>query len=139
MRTANEIVSDEKTMMDEAEESRATRHSPVAGMSKGTHREIQGIGSNASNGPEPELGGAVRPGCNTTSVESERNRNMSMIAEREMEHIDRERIEVKGSRITLEGKPARIAAQVKKGGEVLKLRDDDGRPVWAGWRRSYGQ
>lgn len=44
-------------------------------------------------------------------------------------------IEVKGSRITYEGKPAIIAAEVKKGDEVLKLRDENGFPVWAGWRR----
>jgi hypothetical protein len=44
-------------------------------------------------------------------------------------------IEVKGSRITYEGKPAIIAAEVKKGDEVLKLRDENGFPIWAGWRR----
>lgn len=44
-------------------------------------------------------------------------------------------IEVKGSRITYNGKPAIIAADVKKGDAVLKLRDDNGYPVWAGWKR----
>jgi len=44
-------------------------------------------------------------------------------------------IEVKGSRVTLAGKPAIIAAEVKKGNELLKLRDESGFPVWAGWRR----
>jgi hypothetical protein len=47
----------------------------------------------------------------------------------------KDKIEVKGSRITFDGKPAIIAAEVKKGDEVLKLRDDNGVPVWAGWRR----
>jgi hypothetical protein len=28
------------------------------------------------------------------------------------------------------GKPAIIAAQVKKGNEILKLRDENGIPVW---------
>ncbi len=46
-----------------------------------------------------------------------------------------DKIELKGSRITYEGKPAIIAAEVKKGDAVLKLRDDNGVPVWAGWRR----
>lgn len=41
-------------------------------------------------------------------------------------------VEVTGSRVTLDGKPAIIAAKVKKGAEVLKLRDDTGRPLWAG-------
>lgn len=47
----------------------------------------------------------------------------------------KDKVEVKGSRITFGGKPAIIAAEVKKGDEVLKLRDDSGFPVWAGWRR----
>lgn len=45
-------------------------------------------------------------------------------------------IEVKGSRITYEGKPAIIAAAINKGGEILLLRDASGIPMWAGWRRS---
>jgi hypothetical protein len=45
------------------------------------------------------------------------------------------RIEVKGSRVTFEGKPALIAAEVRKGDEVLKLRDEAGMPLWSGWRR----
>jgi len=45
------------------------------------------------------------------------------------------RAEVKGSRITYNGKPAIVAAEVKKGDTVLKLRDDNGIPVCAGWRR----
>jgi len=44
-------------------------------------------------------------------------------------------IEVKGSRISFEGKPALVAAEVRKGADVLKLRDDAGVPVWSGWRR----
>lgn len=47
-----------------------------------------------------------------------------------------DRVEVKGSRVTFAGKPAIIAQEVKKGGEVLKLRDQSGIPVWSGWRRS---
>jgi hypothetical protein len=43
-------------------------------------------------------------------------------------------VEVKGSRITFEGKPAIIAAEIKKGEETLKLRDENGFPVWSGWR-----
>jgi hypothetical protein len=44
-------------------------------------------------------------------------------------------IEVKGSRVTFDGKPAIIAAEVKKGENTLVLRDAAGVPVWAGWRR----
>ena len=47
----------------------------------------------------------------------------------------KDKVEVKGSKITFGGKPAIIAIEVKKGDEVLKLRDDAGFPVWSGWRR----
>jgi hypothetical protein len=44
-------------------------------------------------------------------------------------------ITVTGSRVTIDGKPAIIAAQVKKGNEVLKLRDNNGVPAWSRGRR----
>ena len=44
-------------------------------------------------------------------------------------------IEVKGSRITFEGKPVLIAAECNKGDTVLILRDSAGIPAWAGWRK----
>jgi hypothetical protein len=47
----------------------------------------------------------------------------------------KDKVEVKGAKTTFAGKPAIIAAEVKKGDDVLKLRDDNGYPVWAGWRR----
>ena len=46
-----------------------------------------------------------------------------------------DQVEVKGSRVTLAGKPAIIAAEIKKDGSTIKLRDDNGVPVWAGRRR----
>jgi len=47
----------------------------------------------------------------------------------------KDKIEVKGSRITFQGSPALIAAEVKKGEYKLRLRDESGFPVWSGWRR----
>jgi hypothetical protein len=47
----------------------------------------------------------------------------------------KDKVEIKGSRVTVQGQPAIIAAEVKKGDEVLKLRDEAGIPMWAGWRR----
>ncbi|MEJ2031533.1 MAG: DNA-binding protein [Deltaproteobacteria bacterium] len=41
-------------------------------------------------------------------------------------------VEVKGSRVTFEGKPAIIAAEIKKGDSVIVLRNSAGIPVWAG-------
>ncbi len=46
-----------------------------------------------------------------------------------------DQIEVRGSRVTYEGKPAIIAAEVKKGDQVLRLRDPAGVPVWRGQGR----
>jgi len=46
-----------------------------------------------------------------------------------------DKVEVKGSKVDISGKPAVIAAEVQKGDEVLKLRDDNGYPAWAGWRK----
>jgi hypothetical protein len=46
-----------------------------------------------------------------------------------------DKVEVKGSRITFNDKPAIIAAECKKGDSVLILRDSTGVPAWAGWRR----
>lgn len=43
-----------------------------------------------------------------------------------------DKVEVTGSRITYQGNPTIIAAEVKKGGQVLKLRDAAGVPAWAG-------
>lgn len=42
---------------------------------------------------------------------------------------------VTGSRVTVDGKPAIIAAQVKKGNATLKLRGDNGVPLWSGRSR----
>ena len=41
-------------------------------------------------------------------------------------------IEVKGSKITFDGAPVIIAAEVKKGDAILKFRDENGFPAWAG-------
>ncbi len=45
-------------------------------------------------------------------------------------------ISVRGSRTVFAGDPALIAIDVKRGGETLRLRDEDGTPLWAAWRQS---
>jgi hypothetical protein len=42
----------------------------------------------------------------------------------------KDQVEVKGSRISVQGQPMIIAAEVRKGNQVLKLRDDKGNPLW---------
>ena len=44
-------------------------------------------------------------------------------------------VTVTGSRVAIKGRPLLIAAELKKGEAVLKLRDENGVPVWAGWRK----
>jgi hypothetical protein len=46
-----------------------------------------------------------------------------------------DKLEIKGVRTTFAGKPAILAAEVKKGDAVLVLRDANGVPAWAGWGR----
>ena len=41
-----------------------------------------------------------------------------------------DRLEIKGSRIDFEGQPAIIAAEVENGDQTLKLREENGVPVW---------
>jgi hypothetical protein len=45
-----------------------------------------------------------------------------------------DRIEVKGSRIVLDGNPVLIAQEIKRGSESMLLRDTNGFPLWAGAR-----
>lgn len=46
----------------------------------------------------------------------------------------KDKIQITGSRINFAGKPAIIAAEIKKGNDILKLRDEKGFPAWSGWR-----
>lgn len=56
------------------------------------------------------------------------------LAEQPLQIAPNDSITVKGSRVMLDGKPALIAAEVKKGNEVMKLRDANGVPAWSGGR-----
>lgn len=42
----------------------------------------------------------------------------------------RERVEVRGVRTRIAGEPAFVAEEVKKGGKVVRIRDEQGRPLW---------
>jgi hypothetical protein len=44
-------------------------------------------------------------------------------------------LEIKGSRVMFDDTPTIIAAEVKKGDDILILRDEKGFPAWSGWRR----
>ncbi len=47
-----------------------------------------------------------------------------------------DKVEIIGSKVTFDEEEAIIACEVKKGDEVLELRDGNGIPAWSGWRRS---
>jgi hypothetical protein len=47
-----------------------------------------------------------------------------------------DRIQVTGSKVMWGGKPVILAAEVKKGDQILKLRHPNGVPVWSGRTRN---
>ena len=46
----------------------------------------------------------------------------------------KDQVEIKGSRLPIQGQSTLIASEVKKGDQMLKLRDDKGIPLWVGPR-----
>ena len=44
-------------------------------------------------------------------------------------------LEIRGSRVISQGKPAIIAAEIKKGDQILTPRDENGIPAWSGRSR----
>ncbi|MEW6067654.1 MAG: DNA-binding protein [Nitrospirota bacterium] len=47
----------------------------------------------------------------------------------------KDKVEVKGARVIFREKPIIIAAEIKRGEDILHLRDKNGFPFWSGWRR----
>jgi hypothetical protein len=56
------------------------------------------------------------------------------LAKQPLQIAPNDSVTVTGSRVMLDGKPALIAAEVKKGDQVMKLRDANGVPAWSGSR-----
>jgi hypothetical protein len=87
-------------------------------------------------GPGPGGGGVhlvLRTGAKTTL--SVRLGPASYVDSQAMKVVSGDRIEVKGSRVTIDGRPVIVAAEVRKGEARLLLRHDDGAPYWSGGRR----
>jgi hypothetical protein len=55
--------------------------------------------------------------------------------QQKMAFSPKDSVEITGSRVTFDSKPTIIAAEVKKGGQSLRLRDANGIPLWAGQGR----
>lgn len=60
------------------------------------------------------------------------------IDRQEMTFAPKDEVEVTGSKITFDGKPAILAQTVTKGGATLTLRDENGMPLWAPMRHGRG-
>ena len=54
------------------------------------------------------------------------------LAKQDLTLAPQDQVEITGSQIIFQGKPAIIAAQIKKGDKSLKLRDPAGIPAWTG-------
>ncbi len=75
----------------------------------------------------------VKTGKDTTAV----HLGPSSFIQQQKTKIERnDTIQVTGSRVTVQGKEVILAAEVKKGDQTLKLRDEQGIPVWGGRRRN---
>ena len=46
-----------------------------------------------------------------------------------------DRLDITGSRVTVDGEAVLLAREIKKGDQTLTLRDASGRPLWSGGRR----
>jgi len=54
------------------------------------------------------------------------------VEKQDVKIVAKDRVEVKGSRVTMDGKAVILAEQVHKGDKVLTLREPDGTPKWRG-------
>jgi hypothetical protein len=56
------------------------------------------------------------------------------IENQDMRIQPKDQVEVKGSKVMFRGQPAIIAAEVRKGDDTLRVRDESGYPFWIAWR-----
>lgn len=71
------------------------------------------------------------------TVSTDRGRPVSVhlapgwyLDEKGLRFAPREQVEVRGYRTEVRGEPAIIAEEIKKGGRVVRIRDERGRPLW---------
>ncbi len=58
------------------------------------------------------------------------------IENQEVKINPKDHVKIIGSKVTFDEEEAIIACEVKKGDEVLELRDGNGIPAWSGWRKN---
>lgn len=76
----------------------------------------------------------------TMTIKSDRGEDLVVhlgpkwfVENQENQFQDNQQVEVTGSRVDLNGKPVILAVEVKRGTDMLRLRDREGRPYWAAW------
>ena len=57
------------------------------------------------------------------------------IDEQKIKIVAGDTVEIRGVKTGRGGRDVFIAAEIKKGQEKMTLRDENGRPAWAGWRQ----
>jgi hypothetical protein len=74
---------------------------------------------------------AIKNGNETTEVYP----GPAAFVEKSMTFKEGDTIEVVGSKATMMGRTVFLAREIKKDGKVLKLRDENGMPLWPGMQR----
>ena len=54
------------------------------------------------------------------------------LSEKKYEFAKGDQLEIVGSKVTVDGKDAFLAREIRKGGVTMTLRDASGKPVWSG-------
>jgi hypothetical protein len=56
------------------------------------------------------------------------------VAKQGLKIADLDQVQATGSRIMVQGKAALLAREIRKGNQILKLRNEQGQPLWRGLR-----
>jgi hypothetical protein len=94
----------------------------------------------------PSMGGGGGRGMQYRGVTLKTGQGSLMVHLGPVWYLDEKKLAVKvgdtveatGSKVTLNNQPALIAREVKVNGTTLKLRDDQGLPLWRGMGRGMG-
>jgi len=86
--------------------------------------------------PLAGMAAGVRIRIKTTAEEIDVHCGPEFFIERQDHFISvNEKVEIKGVRVTIQDQPILIASEIRRGTEFLKLRDENGIPVWSGWKK----
>ncbi len=91
------------------------------------HRNMAGM---------PGMGMGVHLTVKSGTEKTEVHVGPAAFVEKSMTFKEGDTVEVVGSKVSMMGRTALIAREVKTDGKVLKLRDENGAPLWSGMHRS---